>query len=389
MCNFLAKIFIKNYKDTNDPTVRRKYGTMGSIVGICVNFLLFSFKLLAGLISASVAIIADAINNLSDAGSSVVSLVSFKLASKPADKDHPFGHARIEYIASMIVAFLILSVGFGFLTDSLEKIFADEKAIVTVEAITVIILSVSIAFKLLLSMFYRSLGNKIDSSVMKANSLDSLLDALSTSAVLISSIIVKYTEFYLLDLIVGLAVSFMIIVAGVRIINETKNSLLGEGPQEELIAEITEITDRYPEIIGIHDMLVHNYGPGHSFASFHAEVNGKDDIFLLHDAIDNAEREINERLGIHCSIHLDPVVTDDEEINKMKRIAEQALASVSPLLSLHDFRVVIGATHSNMIFDVVIPFDYKDDQETVIKAIQANVTEINPCYYCVITVDRG
>lgn len=382
-------MFIKNYKNTDDPTVRRKYGTMGSIVGILVNLLLFTFKIIAGIISASVAIVADAINNLSDAGSSVVSLVSFKLASKPADKDHPFGHARIEYIASMIVAFLILSVGFGFLADSFEKVFSDNKSIVRVETLIVVMLCVSILFKLMLSVFYRNLGSRIDSSVMKANSLDSLLDSLSTAAVLISSIVIKYTEFYLLDLIVGLGVSVMIIVAGIRIINETKNSLLGEAPQDELIAQIKEITERYPEIIGIHDMLVHNYGPGHAFASFHAEVDGKDDVFKLHDAIDNAEREIHDTLGIHCTIHLDPVVTDDEDINEMKAVALKALMEVSPRLSLHDFRVVIGRTHSNMIFDVVIPFDYKDTQENVIKKIQNNVSMVNENYYCVITVDRG
>ena len=389
MGNLLAKIFIKNYKEIDNPEVRHKYGTLGSIVGILVNLLLFIFKFISGLLSASVAIIADAINNLSDAGSSVVSLVGFKLSSKPADKDHPFGHARIEYIASMIVAFLILSVGFTFFTDSVEKIFSKSESILNIENITVIILLVSICFKVLLSLYYRNLSKTINSSVMKANSLDSLLDAVSTTAVLISAIIVKVTGWVMLDAIIGLAVSTLIVVAGVRILNETKNSLLGEAPNDELIASIMEITNKYPEIIGIHDMMVHNYGPGHYISSFHAEVNGKEDVFLIHDAIDNAEREIAEKLGILCTIHMDPIVTDDEEINALKAIAEKAISLINDKITLHDFRVVVGATHSNMIFDIVIPFDLKASPEKIIKEIQENVKKVNENLFCVITIDRG
>ena len=224
---------------------------------------------------------------------------------------------------------------------------------------------------------------------MKANSTDCLLDAVSTTAVLVSSIIVKLTSLFVIDSIVGFAVSVMIIVAGVRIINETKNSLLGEAPTEEMVSDILCITRKYPEIIGIHDMLVHNYGPGHSFASFHAEVDGKDDIFQLHDCIDNAEKEIAQTLGVMCTIHMDPIVTDDEQVNSMRIIAEQAILAVDPKITLHDFRVVIGATHSNMIFDIVVPFDFKKSIEEITSQIQDNVKKENPSYFCVITVDRG
>lgn len=388
MIDFLTKLFIKNSQDVESAEVRHKYGTFGSVVGILANFILFTFKFLAGLLSASVAIMADAINNLSDAGSSVVSLVSFKLASKPADKDHPFGHARIEYIASMIVAFLILGVGVSFLTDSFGKIFSTEAVNLTVGTLTIVILSVSIIFKLLLSLFYKKLGKKINSSVMMASSLDSLLDSVSTIAVLLSAIIVKLTKLVIIDAIVGLSVSILIIVAGIRIVNETKNSLLGEAPTEDLVKSIKEITTRYPEIIGIHDMLVHSYGPGHCFASFHAEVDGKKDIFLLHDYIDNAEKQIADELGIFCTIHMDPIVTDDETINKMKSMIEKICIDIDPDISIHDFRMVVGATHSNLIFDIAIPFESKKRSEEVTLQIEKNVKLINENYYCVITVDR-
>ena len=319
MTKLLTKLFIKNYNNPDDPKVREKYGTLSSFVGIATNFLLALIKLIAGLLANSVAIIADALNNLSDAGASVITLISFKLSSKPADKDHPFGHARMEYVASMIVSFLIMLVGFELLMDSVKAIASPDTTEKTeVTLITFVILSVSIVLKLWLGLFYLKIGKTINSSVIKATATDSITDSVSTIAVLVSSIIIKFTGLQIVDSLVGLAVSVIIIVAGAKILNETKNLILGEAPVEEVVENIMEITREYPDIIGIHDLMVHNYGPHNFIASLHAEVDGKSDIYYLHDMIDNAERAIKERLGIACTIHMDPIVTDDERVLELK-----------------------------------------------------------------------
>ncbi len=389
MSEFLAKLFIKDYKNVKDPDVRKKYGTMSSWVGIFTNVLLFSIKLFAGLISGSIAIMADAVNNLSDAGSSTVSLVSFKLASKPADRDHPFGHARIEYIASMIVSFLILNAGFNFLLDSGKKIFGFDTVSPVIELLPIILLSVSIILKFLLAMFYRSCAKKIDSGVIKAAATDSLIDSISTSAVLASSVIIKFTNFVLLDSIVGLCVSLLILFAGITILNETKNSIMGEAPTEELTNSIMEIISKYPDVIGVHDMIIHNYGPGHFIASFHAEVDGEKDIYALHDQIDNLEKEIDTSLGILCTIHLDPIETNNETVNMLKIFAEETVKEIEPNITLHDFRAVIGNTHTNIIFDIVLPFESKYSKEEITALICEKIQEKDSKIFCVITVDRG
>jgi cation diffusion facilitator family transporter len=331
---------------------------------------------------------ADATNNLSDAGTSTVSLVSFKLASKPADKDHPFGHARIEYIASMIVSFLILYVGVSFLIDSAKKVFDKEAVSPTFDVLPLVLLSVSIVFKLILGAYYRSVAKKINSTVIKAAALDSLTDSISTFAVLISTIIVKITEVAVIDAIVGVAVSVMIIIAGFKVLNETKNSILGEAPTDEVVMSINETVKSFPEIIGIHDMIVHNYGPNHYFASFHAEVDGKRDIYMLHDHIDNAEKQISTDLGIQCTIHMDPIVTDDERITALKELVINITKELDESISIHDFRAVIGTTHTNLIFDVAIPFDSKISPKEAQSFISDKVNESNSSYFCVITVDR-
>lgn len=389
MTELLLKIFTKGSTDTNDPAVRKRYGSVASGVGITVNILLSALKLVVGLITASVAVMADALNNLSDAGSSAISLLSFKLSAKPADRDHPFGHARIEYISSMIVSFIILLVGFELFTDSVKRIFGfSENASPEFSTVAVIILGVSILCKLWLAFFFRKVGKKIGSTVILAASTDSMTDCISTTAVLASSIVVKLTDLEIIDSIVGLGVSVLIIVAGARILNETKNSLLGESPVEETVVRIKEIVAEEKEVIGLHDLLVHNYGPGKFVASFHAEVDGAHDIFLLHDAIDNLERKLGERLNIQCTIHLDPIVTDDERINELKRLATDAVKNVCPDAGLHDFRAVIGATHTNLIFDVEIPFEVKESTQELTKKIEQAVQISRPDCYCVITVDR-
>ena len=375
--------------NTVDLKERQKYGALSGIVGIGANLILSILKLIVGLLTSSVAIMADAMNNLSDAGSSIVSLVSFRMSSKPADRDHPFGHARIEYVASMVVSFLILLVGFEMMTDSVSVIFGLSEATTPVFSIaSLIILGASVAVKLFLSIFFRRIGKRIDSSVILDSSADSFFDSVSTFAVLISSIVIKYTEIAIIDAIVGLLVSILILMAGIRTLNETKNSILGEAPVKETVESITKIVAEYPEIIGTHDLLVHNYGPGHYIASFHAEVDGKDDIYILHDVIDNVEKRIGSELGIICTIHLDPISLDDERINGLRDMALKVIKQIDPKIGMHDFRAVIGATHTNLIFDLEIPFEMKTSNDTLIKNIESEIQNISPECFCVITIDR-
>lgn len=390
MSDFLAKLFIKDYQNRGSGRVREKYGTLASVVGVVTNFILAGIKLLAGLLSASVAIIADALNNLSDAGSSVITYLSFKAAAKPADKDHPFGHARMEYIASMVVSFLILLVGFELLMDSGKTVLGLSEAQRTeITLVTIIILSASVLLKLWLAFFYLDVAKKIDSSVVKASAMDSLSDCVSTLAVLVSSIVIYFTNWILLDAIVGLGVSLLILFAGGKILNETKNALLGEAPVEETVTKIYKTVEDYPDILGVHDLLVHNYGPHTFIASFHAEVDGKKDIYLLHDMIDNVEREIKERHGIQCTIHLDPIVTDDEIVTELQGFLRNILIENDIDYSVHDFRTVVGTTHTNLIFDIVLPFDAKIKPQELTSLIQEKVHEAREDVFCVITVDRG
>lgn len=389
MTDLLTKIFVKDYTSPDKPEVRERYGVFSSIVGIITNLLLAAMKLVAGLLSFSIAIVADALNNLSDAGSSLISFVSFKIAAKPADKEHPFGHARIEYVSSMIVSFLILLVGFELMKNSVSGLFNKEGSKLEITALTYIILSVSIVLKLWLGLFYRKISKKISSSVVAAAAADSFSDCASTSAVLVSSIIVGLSGLWYIDSIVGLAVSIMIMIAGIKILNETKNSLLGEAPIQEVVDSIKHTVEKYPEVVGIHDMLVHNYGPKTYIVSFHAEVDGSQDIYLLHDAIDNIEREINEDLRILCTIHMDPIVTNDETVNELRAFTASAAKEICPEATIHDFRTVIGNTHTNLIFDLVLPFDIKENPDKIVENLQRLIFQKRENCYCVITVDRA
>ena len=389
MTNLLIKLFVKDHAKPEDAAVRERYGVFSSIVGIITNLILAGLKLVAGLLSFSIAIVADALNNLSDAGSSIISFVSFKIAAKPADKEHPFGHARIEYVSSMIVSFLILLVGFELMKDSVSGLFSGEGTELSVTPLTYIILGVSIVLKLWLGLFYRKIANKIDSSVVSAAAADSFSDCASTSAVLVSSIVIGISGWWFIDSIVGLAVAVMIIIAGVKILNETKNSLLGEAPIQEVVDSIKRTVDKYPEVVGIHDMLVHNYGPKTYIVSLHAEVDGSQDIYELHDAIDNIEKEINEDLRILCTIHMDPIVTNDETVNELRTFTSETVKEVCPEATIHDFRTVIGQTHTNLIFDLVLPFDVKEKPEVVVENVKAAISKKRNECYCVITVDRA
>ncbi len=389
MTDILIKLFVKDYQNPSNTAVRERYGVFSSIVGIITNLILAGMKLVAGLLSFSIAIVADALNNLSDAGSSIISFVSFKIAAKPADKEHPFGHARIEYVSSMIVSFLILLVGFELMTSSINGLRDHSGSDLFVTPLTYVILSVSIALKLWLGCFYRKIAKKIDSSVVSAAAADSFSDCASTSAVLVSSIIIGLTDWWFIDSIVGLAVAVMIMIAGIKILNETKNSLLGEAPIQEVVDSIKATVEKYPEVVGIHDMLVHNYGPKTYIVSLHAEVDGSQDIYMLHDAIDNIEKEINEDLRILCTIHMDPIVTNDETVNELRDFTATTVKEICPEASIHDFRTVVGQTHTNLIFDLVLPFDVKEKPEVIVDAVKSAISKKRDYCFCVITVDRA
>ena len=389
MTDLICKIFIKDYNNPSDSTVRKKYGTVASIVGISVNLLLSVFKLVVGILSASIAITADGLNNFSDAGASIISLVSFKLAAKPADKDHPFGHARIEYIASMIVSFMILLVGFELLTDSFSGIINPGDITPTQFSIaSLIVLGSSILVKLWLSVFFRKVGKKINSGVIKASATDSLTDCISTATVLVSTIVIKFTGLEIIDACVGLGVAILIIIAGIKILNETKNSILGEAPMKDTIDQIKGIISTEPEVIGVHHMMIHNYGPNKFIASFHAEVDGAHDIYMLHDKIDNLERQIEQELNIACTIHLDPIVTNDLVLQELKAFAMQAIHKIDSRIGMHDFRAVIGNTHTNLIFDIEVPFDINLPKDALVELISKKISDERPECFCVITVDR-
>ncbi len=387
MTELLCRLFIKDGENINSPPVRRAYGTLASVVGIILNTLLALSKIAVGMIFGAISLQADGINNLSDAGAQVISFISFKMAAKPADKDHPFGHARIEYVASMIVSFIILLIGFNLVSDSLEKIFDGEKN-TSFSWLMIIVLSVSVVCKLWLCLFNRKIANKIKSTVMKATAADSLSDAIATAAVLVGMLVFKFTGVDV-DGFMGIGVAIVILVAGIKILNETKNSILGERPDPDTVNAIKRVVSEYPEALGIHDMVVHNYGPGRIIATLHVEVDGAVNIFDSHDAIDLMEKRLNSELGIQATIHLDPIVTDDEEVNEKRRKIREIVKSVDQRLDIHDFRFVRGVTHTNVIFDLNAPFDVKKSDSELRDIIQRKVSEYDPSHFAVITVDRG
>lgn len=386
MIELLSRLFVRNREKTDDPRVRLAYGTMTGIIGIVVNLLLFLGKFLVGAAVGSLAISADAFNNLSDAGSSLISFVSFRIAAKPADRDHPFGHARIEYIASMIVSFLILLVGFELASQSLDAILHPVSGEMF-STVAVAVLSASILAKLWLAYLNRRVGKMINSDVMRATAADCLSDVFSTAAVLASTVISKLTGFNP-DAYVGMGVAVLIFVAGIRILNDTKNSLLGEAPVQEVVDGIQRIVAGYPAVIGMHDMVVHSYGPGHTFATFHAEVDGRDNIFDSHDVIDEIERRLREECGIICTVHMDPIVTDDGITSVLRKAVAELVAEIEPTLHIHDFRLVSGPTHSNLIFDVEVPFEFKKKNRELEEEVCRRVREMDGNYFAVVTIDR-
>ena len=385
MLDYIVRRIIGERNPT-DLSVRKTCGTIASIVGISINLLLFAGKFIAGTLAGSISITADALNNLSDAASSVISLVSFRISAKPADRDHPFGHERFEYVASLIVSFIILIIGFELFTDSIDKIIHPAETEFSLLAVCVLV--VSICFKLILYFFYRSVGRTVDSSVMMASSADSLSDVVSTGAVLVALFVSHLTGINL-DGYIGAAVSIFIFISGLKILNENKNHIIGTAPDPELVEKIKSEARSHPEILGIHDMMIHNYGTSSCFATFHAEVDGRDDIFKSHDVIDLIERDVFEKYGVQCVIHLDPIETDNELVNELREDIYESVKGIDERLSVHDFRLVPGVTHTNLIFDVFVPFEVTTGDEELRSLINAKVKSISTGYHTVITFDRG
>ena len=351
-----------------------------------INLLLFAGKFITGTLAGSISITAAALNNLSDAASSVISFVSFRISAKPADRDHPFGHERFEYVASLIVSFIILIIGFELFTDSLDKIIHPAETEFSLLAVCVLV--VSICFKLILYFFYRSVGRAVDSSVMMASSADSLSDVVSTGAVLIALFVSHLTGINL-DGYIGAAVAIFIFISGLKILNENKNHIIGTAPDPKLVEKIKSEARSHPEILGIHDVMIHNYGTSRCFATFHAEVDGRDDIFKSHDVIDLIERDVFEKYGVQCVIHLDPIETDNELVNELREDIYESVKGIDERLSVHDFRFVPGVTHTNLIFDVFVPFEVTTGDEELRRLINAKVKSISTGYHTVITFDRG
>lgn len=385
----LIKKFISNSEDIKNKKVRERYGYLGGIVGILINIILFTIKITSGLLVNSIAVIADAFNNLSDVGASLVTIFGFKLSNKPADKEHPFGHGRIEYISGLIVAFLVILVGIQFIKSSFDRI--RNPVPVEFSLVPFLLLIISILFKLWLSKFYKNIGNKINSSALKASSVDSLSDVISSSTVVISLLISKFTVIPI-DGYIGLAVSLVILYAGYNLIKDTLNPLLGVAPDEDLVGDIHRMLLSYEHIDGTHDLLVHNYGPGRIIASIHAEIPLDISVVAAHEVIDRAEKEISTELGIYLLIHMDPVTTNDEEILSAKRELEEVLSKIPHVSSFHDFRVVGEGDYKNLIFDVVVTNDFiitQDSELRLQKQINEEIKRISPRHNAIITVDAS
>lgn len=385
MSKSLVGLFIKDHENTEDPAVRKAYGTLSGWVGIVCNLLLFAGKLIAGLLSSSISIMADAVNNLSDASSSVVTLLGFHLASKPADDEHPYGHERIEYLTGLVVAVMILLIGFELLKSSIQKIIHPEP--VEFSAVVAVVLILSIAAKLLLSAFNRSLGKKISSAALLATAADSRNDVISTAAVLAACLIGHFAHVNI-DGWAGLLVALFILYSGIGIAKDTISPLLGEAPDEELVHAIAHTLRSHEKVLGIHDLLVHDYGPGRRFASVHVEMDYKMNPLDAHEYIDDMERDISRELHVDLVIHYDPVVTDDEELNKMRAKVVSVIEDIDPRLALHDFRMVRGVRHTNLIFDLVVPFEFASKTGELKKQIDGKLENEAVKYYTVITFDE-
>lgn len=387
MTEFLVRRFVKNYENVEEVSVRTAYGVLASMVGIFCNVLLFAVKWAIGFFLHSVSVMADAFNNLSDAGSSIIGLVGVKMAEKPADEDHPFGHGRLEYIAALVVAFLVMQVGFTFFKDALGKVLHPEE--LKFQLVSILILILSVGGKLWLGLFNKKLGRKIDSKVMLATAADAMGDVITTSATIASIIFWRVTGINI-DGIVGVGVSLVVIWAGIGIARETLEPLIGEAIDPEEYEKITKFVEKYKGIVGSHDLIVHNYGPGRSMASVHAEVPNDVDIEVSHEIIDRIEQDARKQLGIFLVIHMDPVETKDEQVLAAKAKVEETLQKLDENVSFHDFRMVDGKESINLIFDMVVPSEYDRDREIKLKHdVREELTKVDHRYHCVIMVERS
>ena len=385
MTNLLIKLFIKE-KDVNNPETRGKYGILSSATGIVVNILLSIVKMVIGVIAGSISIISDALNNITDVGSSVVTMIGFKISQKKIDKDHPWGHGRMEYITAFIVDIIILMVGFELLKSSIDKIIHPE--LPAVNNVTIIILVIAVLTKLWLFLFYKKIAKMIDSNAIKGNAYDSISDSISTLVVLISAVVAKLCGISI-DGYASLIVSVFILFTGYKAIKETVDLLLGMKPDPEFIRDIEEEAKKYDMISGIHDIMVHDYGPGRKIVSFHAEVPADGDICKVHDIIDQMEQDLFEKFNCITTIHMDPIVVDNKEINDMRDFTEKIVKELNPEFSIHDFRMTDGGKRVNLIFDLVVPRDKEYDKEEIIKNVQQKIHEKDKKYFAVIKVETS
>ncbi len=386
MISLLSRLLIKNHKDYENPQVRQSYGMLCGLVGICLNILLFAGKYFAGTLSGSIAIVADSFNNLSDAGSSLVTLLGFRLAGKKPDPAHPYGHGRIEYISGFVVSFLILLMGFELAKSSMAKILHPEP--LQAGWLPALILIASICVKVYMFLYNRAVGKKINSSAMTATATDSLSDSIATTVVLISMVIAHFFRINI-DGYAGLLVALFILYAGYSAAKDTLAPLLGQAPDPDFVQRVTEIVMSHPEVIGFHDLVVHDYGPGRKMVTLHTEVDGKGDFFTLHDAIDNIERELTAECGCHATIHMDPIESDNEAVLAMRDKVSELVRRIDPAITIHDFRVVPGKTHTNVIFDAVVPASLPMSEDAVAERIRLLVADAYPNHYAVVDIDQS
>lgn len=381
MTKLLIKLFVKDSRNVSDPAVRQRYAMLAGITGIVLNLLLFAGKLTTGILAASVAVIADAFNNVSDAGSSVITIIGFRLAGKHEDKEHPLGHGRLEYVSAFIVDMLIILVGAELLKSSVEKIISP--SLPAVSAATIVLLVAAVLVKLWLFFFYRKIGNLIDSAAVKSTSIDSISDTVATSLVLISTLVARFANVGI-DGWAGILVAGFILFTGIKAAKETIDLLLGTPPDPAFIEELKDFVKNYPEVVGVHDLMVHDYGPGRKIISFHAEVPSDSDINYAHDVIDCIERDMHEKFGCIVTIHLDPIVTGNKEVDEMRRMAEETAKEVDSSFTIHDFRMTSGGKHINLIFDLSIPTDCKIPDGEAAQKVAEKISEKNPDCHAVI-----
>ncbi len=392
MTKLFIKLFIKDYKNIQDANVRRKYGNLASIVGIISNIFICLFKLIVGLIFGLISLVADGFNNLTDASSSIISLIGFKLSSKPADKDHPYGHARIEYIAGFIVSIIVVVLGIQLIVQSVTDIINNfnqpfEKLNNTFFIITIVVLCISILAKIFQGLFYHNIGKIISSKTLQATAIDSRNDVISTSVVLIGIIISQIFNFYI-DGYLGLAVGLFICYSGIKLIKETSDPLISETPDKELVKNLISKVKSYPDILGIHDLQIHAYGPSTYFATMHVEVDASKNILETHDLIDNIEKECQKEFNVLTTLHMDPVIVNDPFTSQMKSIIIPLVMQNDCILSVHDFRIVKGPTHINIVFDVIVKQETKKTDATVKEEIEQSIVALDSKYIPVITIDH-